>query len=209
MVQLENPAKTEVGVKKPIGSKFNFSWVLFIGFILLVGFFAKGLTLNPNFLPSQMIEKPFPEFQLRTIESTEELSTLKHKQDILGEPALVHVWATWCQICLQEHDDLMLIKQKWQPHIYGVSYKDEPTKVAKWLNAKGKPYDFTLDDRTGSLGVDLGVYGTPETYVIDGQGVILARHVGPISLAFFEQEFLPLLEVNKAKPPADAIRGTS
>lgn len=177
-------------------SKFNFNWLLFIGFILLVGFFAKGLKLNPNFLPSQMIQKPFPEFQLRSIEPH---STLKHKQDILGQPALVHIWATWCQICLHEHDDLMAIRQKWQPNMYGVNYKDDPTKVTKWFAAQGQPYDFTLDDRTGSLGVDLGVYGTPETYVIDAQGIILARHVGPISLALFERDFLPLLNLKKAK----------
>tara|TARA_R110002110_G_scaffold400317_2_gene616652 strand:+ start:11337 stop:11945 length:609 start_codon:yes stop_codon:yes gene_type:complete len=177
-------------------SKFNFNWLLFIGFILLIGFLAKGLKLNPNFLPSQMIQKPFPEFQLRSIESH---SALKHKQDILGQPALVHIWATWCQICLHEHDELMAIRQKWQPSIYGVNYKDDPSKVTKWFAGQGQPYNFTLDDRTGSLGVDLGVYGTPETYVIDAKGIILARHVGPISLTLFEREFLPLLNLNKSK----------
>lgn len=192
-----HPKNETITLDSKKSKKSNFSWVLLVGFIFLVGFFAKGLTLNPSFLPSQMLDKPFPDFQLRTIEKIESQSTLKYKKDILGQPALVHIWATWCQICLQEHDDLMAIKQKWQPRIYGVNYKDNPTKVAKWLGEKGKPFDFTLDDRTGSLGVDLGVYGTPETYVIDGQGVILARHVGPISLDFFEQKFLPLLNVGQ------------
>jgi len=205
MAQHKKDGKIEVHEGNLITRKFNFSWLLFLGFILLMVFFAKGLTLNPNFLPSQMLDKPFPDFQLRTIESIESQSSLKRKQDIVGQPALVHVWATWCQICLQEHDELMAIKQKWQPLIYGVNYKDEPIKVVKWFAAKGKPFDFTLDDRTGSLGVDLGVYGTPETFLINEQGVILARHVGAISLKTFEQKFLPLLGGNQTNSAERAL----
>lgn len=169
----------------------HFYWIAFLAFIVLVIFFVKGLGLNPAFLPSKLINEPFPEFTLRTIG---EPSSLKNKQDILGEPVLVHVWATWCGICLREHDDLLAIKQVWPYKIIGVNYKDEPAQVAKWLSQKGSPYDFSLDDRTGKLGIDLGVYGTPETYVVNEQGIIIARHVGPISKEVVERSVLPMLE---------------
>lgn len=169
---------------------FNFYWLIFLVFIVLILFFVKGLRLNPNFLPSQLIEKPFPEFTLRTIG---ENSTLKHRKDIVGEPALVHVWATWCGVCLQEHEELLNIQKIWPYKMVGVNYKDEPTQVIKWLSKKGSPYDFSLDDRTGKLGLDLGVYGTPETYILDASGTIIARQVGPITVENIQKVYLPLL----------------
>ena len=164
-------------------------WLVWIGFIILILFLGKGLSLNPNLLPSQMIDKPFPDFNLKSIDSNKMIQM----QDIMGKPGLVHVWATWCGVCLHEHESLMAIQQKWHPDIYSVSYKDQPNRVLQWLADNGDPYRMHLNDNLGKLALDLGVYGTPETYVVDAKGMIRFRHVGPLDMKLFEKKMLPLL----------------
>lgn len=164
---------------------------LWIGFIILIIFLGRGLMLNPNLLPSQLIGKPFPNFELYTLSDEPKLMV---SEALKGEPYLVHVWATWCGVCLQEHPIWLEIQEKWQPKIIGVSYKDPAKRALHWLNTQGNPYFFDLDDKGGKLGLELGVYGTPETYVVDDTGIIRYRHVGAISLEQFENHIQPLLK---------------
>lgn len=167
-------------------------WGLWLGFIVLIAFLAKGLQLNPYRLPSHEVSKPFPAFQLRTLQTQE----MMQREQLLGTPSLVHIWATWCGVCLKEHQTLLTIKRQWQPKIIGVSYKDQPGKVLAWLEKSDDPYDLLIGDPGGELALELGVTGTPETYLIDSQGVIRYRHVGPLSEAIFTEKLLPLLSVN-------------
>lgn len=165
-------------------------WFVWLLFIVLVIFLAKGLRLNPNLLPSQMIDKPFPVFNLKSVHDRKMIQT----SDILGKPCLVHVWATWCGVCLEEHQELINIQNKWHPTIYSVSYKDQPERVLKWLSNNGDPYKLHINDNMGRLALDLGVYGTPETYVLDKNAVIKFRHVGGLNTKIFEKEILPIIQ---------------
>lgn len=173
------------------GIQIKSSWIMFSIFMGLIVLLGVGLSLDPRFLPSKLIEKPFPQFSL---------SRLNHPQktvqqsDLMGRPGLVHIWATWCGVCLSEHEDLMQIASKWPYPIYSVLYQDNPEQAAQWLHSKGNPYVWTAIDNKGRLGLDLGVYGTPETYVLDAKGIIRYRVVGPLTVRKFEREILPLFK---------------
>lgn len=174
---------------KPQNKKISWYWGIWLGFVILILFLYKGLHLNPYQMPSKLIDKPFPAFELKSVFDANLIS----ENDIVGQPSIVHVWATWCGICLQEHKTLLDIKQKWQPTIYSVSYKDQPNKVISLLNKLGDPYDKHINDNIGKLALDLGLTGTPETYVLDEKGIIRYRHVGPLDIKTFENSILPLL----------------
>lgn len=168
------------------------SWFMLISFVCLIGLLGTGLSLNPGLLPSKMISKPFPEFELDNILSKK--NTQLTRKDIIGRPALVHVWATWCGVCLNEHSTLLQISHRWSYPIYSILYQDSAVKAQSWLSTKGNPYKYVIADYRGQLGVQLGVYGTPETYVIDSQGIIHYRWVGPLDMKRFENEVLPILK---------------
>jgi cytochrome c biogenesis protein CcmG/thiol:disulfide interchange protein DsbE len=151
---------------------------LFIPLILFAAmavFLFRGLSLNPQELPSALIDRPLPQFELPALGQERILA----RDDLLGEPALLNVWATWCVACRVEHPYLRQLADSGVP-IFGVNYKDEDGAAARWLAELGNPYRFNIADREGSLGLDLGVYGAPETYLLDADGVIRYRHVGVV-----------------------------
>lgn len=161
-------------------------------FVVLVGVLAAGFTLrNPHLLPSHMINKPFPQFKLAALNDPGKMLTA---QDIKGKVALVNVWATWCPNCAMENPEMLRIAKNAGIPIYGIDYNDDPAKAAQWLKENGDPYRFNIVDSKGTLGLDLGVYGAPETFIVDANGIIHHRHVGPIDQQIFENEILPIVK---------------
>lgn len=153
-------------------------------FIILGGFLWKGLSIDPRELPSALLNKPFPEFSLSALQQPERVLT---KQDFIGQPVLVNVWATWCPSCRQEHQQLLAIAQTREIPIIGLNYKDERDLAIEWLQQLGNPYQFNIYDDKGMLGLDLGVYGAPETYLLDAQGIIRHRHVGVLTAEAWQE----------------------
>ena len=142
-------------------------------FGIMALFLFRGLSLDPKELPSALIDQPLPEFQLRSLGEDRLLS----RQDVVGKAGLFNVWATWCVSCRVEHPYLQRLADMGIP-IYGINYKDEDGDALRWLEELGNPYVANIVDSEGSLGLDLGVYGAPETYLVDARGVIRYRHVG-------------------------------
>lgn len=147
-------------------------------FIVLGIFLWRGLSLDPKELPSALIDQPFPDFQMASLQQPDKVLT---KSDLLGKPVLVNVWATWCPACRQEHADLLAIARQGSIGIIGLNYKDDRAAAVKWLQDLGNPYVFNIFDENGMLGLDLGVYGAPETYLVDSEGIVRYRHVGVIT----------------------------
>ncbi len=163
-----------------------------IVFLLLVVFLGLGFQLkDPHLLPSALINKPFPMFELRDLHDENRLRT---EGDLTGEVALVNVWGTWCPNCVIEHPELMRISQQEDIGIYGINYNDDTAKAVHWLERRKDPYRFSIVDDEGTLAIDLGVYGAPETFVIDTAGVIRFRHVGPVTREIWEQEIFPVVQ---------------
>lgn len=152
-------------------------------FAILAVFLMRGLKLDPAAMPSALLNKPWPVFSLPTLESSETVSG----KNLLGQKALVNVWATWCVTCRVEHPFLMQLKQQ-DILIYGVNYKDNQADAKIWLQEKGNPYRFTIVDADGKLGIDLGVFGAPETYFIDSKGVIRYKHVGDLNQRIWQDK---------------------
>ncbi len=159
--------------------------------VVVIGIFlAIGLTLNPRELPSPLIGKPVPEFSLPPVKGrTLGLSSA----DLKGEVSLVNVFASWCVACRAEHPLLMELKQKGVVPIHGLNYKDRPQDAEKWLGELGDPYTRTGADINGRVGIDWGVYGVPETFVIDRQGRIAYKQIGPVTPEVLEKTILPLI----------------
>lgn len=160
-------------------------------FIVLVIFFALGLKLNPREVPSPLIGKPAPEFRLNLLhEPAKQLGPA----DLRGQVWLLNVWASWCGSCRQEHEVFIdLAKRKLLP-IYGMDYKDEAQAALTWLERLGNPYTAVIVDPDGRVGIDYGVYGVPETYLIDKNGVIRHKHTGPVTMEALEKTILPLVK---------------
>src|SRR6185436_18303690 len=158
-------------------------------FAVLVVFLAIGLNLNPREVPSPLIGKPAPAFQLAQLhENGKSLG----KQDILGQVWLLNVWASWCVSCREEHPVLLELAKRSVVPILGLNYKDKGDDANAWLKQFGDPYDLSAVDADGRIGIDYGVYGVPETYLIDAEGVIRYKQIGPVTPAVLEQKILPL-----------------
>ncbi|TCK07102.1 DsbE family thiol:disulfide interchange protein [Marinobacterium mangrovicola] len=154
-------------------------YVLFLPLVIFLGigfFLWRGLSIDPTELPSARLNQPFPAFEKASLTNPEQTLT---PDDLKGQVALVNIWATWCPTCKEEHAFLNQLAQQGVT-IYGINYKDEPVKAREWLKRYLDPYDKVVLDVDGKLGLDLGVYGAPETYVIDADGVIRYRHVGAV-----------------------------
>jgi cytochrome c biogenesis protein CcmG/thiol:disulfide interchange protein DsbE len=159
-------------------------------FFVLVGFLYRGLKLDPREVPSPLIGKPAPEFALTQLDKPEQ--TIR-RADMLGKVWLLNVWASWCEACREEHPYLVdFAKLKALP-IYGLDYKDERAPAQQWLADRGNPYDASLFDANGRVGIDFGVYGVPETFLIDKQGVIRFKQIGPLTPEVLNEQLLPLL----------------
>ena len=168
---------------------------LFI-FVVLGMFLFWGLNNDPTKLPSALLGKPMPKFELATLLNSDEL---KAEKDLVGNVSLLNVWATWCISCRVEHPYLMDIAKEGV-HIFGVNYKDQRKEAVDWLGEFGNPYVFSLYDENGRLGLDLGVYGAPETYILDGQGVIQYKHVGVIDQRVWLEVLKPIVDQLKQQP---------
>jgi cytochrome c biogenesis protein CcmG/thiol:disulfide interchange protein DsbE len=159
-------------------------------FIVLVIFLAIGLTRDPHEIPSPFIGKPAPAFTAPRLDAPEQSFS---SRDLLGQVWLLNTWASWCAACRQEHPILMdFAKTKTVP-IIGLDYKDRDADGLKWLARFGNPYDLSVMDRDGRIGIDYGVYGVPETFLIDKTGVIRYKHIGPITEEALQQRILPLI----------------
>jgi cytochrome c biogenesis protein CcmG/thiol:disulfide interchange protein DsbE len=165
-------------------------------FAVMVIFLGIGLTLNPREVPSPFIGKPAPEFSLPQVaDAGKTLSS----GDLKGRVSLVNVWASWCTSCREEHPVLLqLAKQNIVP-IYGLNYKDERDNALAWLQRFGDPYTASAFDPEGKTGIDWGVYGVPETFVVDSDGVIRHKQTGPITPEILEKKLLPLIRQLQAK----------
>lgn len=161
-----------------------------IVFAVLALLFWKGLSLDPTAMPSARVNSPVPEFTLPTLKDPDAQIT---PEVFEGQVSLLNVWATWCAACRVEHPFLVRLAESGVP-IYGVNYKDDVEEARKWLRQLHDPYRFSVVDADGRLGVDLGVFGAPETYVIDKQGVIRHRHVGVVDQRVWDEELGPLVE---------------
>ena len=160
-------------------------------FAALVAFLAVGLGLNPREVPSPLIGKPAPNFSLAVLH---EPSKLTQPQDMLGKVWLLNVWATWCSACRDEHPILMDLAGKGIVPIYGLDYKDNSMQALVLLRQMGNPYQVTAFDADGKVGIDYGVYGVPETYVIDRLGIIRYKLVGPVTQELLDNKILPLVK---------------
>ncbi len=150
-------------------------------FVALGVLFWIGLGVeDKTSLPSPLVGKPFPQFILNTVESGEETRTLP------AEPLLVNVWATWCPTCKAEHEFLNTLAAQGIK-IVGINYKDDDFKARQWLQLYGNPYLFNISDPDGMLGLELGVYGAPETFLVDSKGIIRAKHVGDLNTRVWEK----------------------
>ena len=150
-----------------------------------------GLSLNPREIPSALIGKPAPQFDLPPVQGRKlGLAT----RDLTGEVSLVNVFASWCTACRYEHPLFMRLQAEGTVPIHGINYKDRPHDAAKWLDELGDPYTRTGADRDGRVSIDWGVYGVPETYVIDRDGRIAFKKIGPVDAHTLEREILPLVE---------------
>jgi cytochrome c biogenesis protein CcmG/thiol:disulfide interchange protein DsbE len=156
---------------------------------LLVGFLAAGLKLNPREVPSPLVGKLAPAFELPLLQQPEKRFS---PADMRGKVWLLNVWASWCETCREEHPLLLnLAKQNLMP-ILGLNYKDKGEDAQRWLKQFGDPYQFSVVDANGRIGIDYGVYGVPETYLIDAEGVIRFKQIGALTPAVMEQKILPL-----------------
>ena len=159
-------------------------------FVMLAGFLFKGLFLNPREVPSPLIDKPAPEFALTRLDQPEQ--TIR-RADMLGKVWMLNVWASWCESCRDEHPYLVEFAKLKALPIYGLDYKDQREPAQQWLAERGNPYDASLFDVTGRTGINFGVYGVPETFIIDKQGVIRFKQIGPLTPAVLQDKVLPLL----------------
>ncbi|CAM3452437.1 thiol:disulfide interchange protein [Pseudomonas floridensis] len=175
-------------------------WILALPLLAFLGVAAvlfRGLYLDPAELPSALIGKPFPAFELREVQSERVLT----RADLPGKPALVNVWATWCIACRVEHPVLNRLAQQGVV-IYGVNYKDSNADALKWLKDFHDPYRLNIRDEEGSLGLNLGVYGAPETFLIDARGIIRYKHVGVIDDVVWREQLAGRYQalVDEARP---------
>lgn len=166
---------------------------LFLPLLLFAGigvFLAIGLTLDPRLVPSPLIGKPVPDFSLPPVRGrTLGLATAHLK----GEVSLVNVFASWCVACREEHPVFMQIQRDGVLPVHGLNYKDRPEDAARWLDEMGDPYTRTGADLDGRVAIDWGVYGVPETFVIDREGRIAYKHIGAVTPAVWNQKMLPLI----------------
>lgn len=160
-------------------------------FVLVVALLAVGLSRDPRYVPSPLIGKPAPDFKLRALASPARELTIA---DLRGQVFMLNVWASWCVACRTEHPLLVKLAASGTVDIIGLNYKDEREDALQWLRQRGDPYRLSVHDPKGDLGLDLGVYGVPETFIIDGEGVIRYKHIGPLNPDVLDAELLPLLQ---------------
>ena len=163
-----------------------------VAFVVLAGFLAAGLRLNPREVPSPLIGKPVPSFRLAQLHASDKFIAA---EDMRGKVWLLNVWASWCVSCRQEHPVLIDLNQQKKITIIGLNYKDDRAAAMTWLTQHGgDPYLVSAVDADGRVGIDFGVYGVPETFLIDKNGVIRYKHIGPVTAEALKEKILPMAE---------------
>ena len=157
----------------------------------IVAFLAVGLGLNPREVPSPLIGKPAPAFALPRLDDA---SQTVRREDLLGQVWMLNVWASWCAPCREEHPLVIDIARRQLVPVYGLNYKDTAPAAKAWLAGLGNPYRATLVDADGRAGIDFGVYGVPETFIIDRQGIVRLKHTGPLTPDVVRERIEPLLK---------------
>ena len=174
----------------------RFIWP-FAAFVILCGFLYVGLGLNPHEVPSPLVGKPAPAFSLPQLHSPQQSFA---PEQMKGRVWLMNVWASWCESCKDEHPLLVALSKQHIVPIVGLDYKDKREDAEGWLTKAGDPYDLSISDVEGRVGIDYGVYGVPETYVIDKQGVIQYKQIGPITQQSLQTKILPLVAKLEQQP---------
>ncbi len=165
-------------------------------FTVLIWFFARGLQLDPSYVPSPLIGKSAPEFSLPQLQDPE--ATLSH-MDLKGEYALLNVWATWCSGCYEDHPFLLELAQSDTIPIYGLNWKDDREAALTWLRQLGDPYEAVGFDELGEVAIDWGVYGAPETFLVATDGTVVYKHLSPLTQGVWEREFIPRIQSRAAE----------
>lgn len=174
-----------------------------ITFIILVFFFWFALDKDPTKLNSNLIDKPVPEFKLPALENPEIVYTPDSLPD---ELFLLNIWGSWCGPCHIEHPYLMKFAQQYEVPIVGVNYKDKTLDGLEFIESKGNPYSMIIADQEGQFGIDLGVYGAPETFIVDAVGNIRFRYVGVIDDRVWETKIQPAVEAIQGKPLTQLVQ---
>jgi len=164
------------------------------GFIILAAFLAVGLKLDPREIPSPLIDKPAPTFSVPTLfDAKQSIGS----EQLKGQIWLLNVWASWCVACRQEHPLLNELAEQNIVPLVGLNYKDERTDAINWLGERGNPYTIIAHDLKGNVGIDYGVYGVPESFLIDKNGQIRYKQIGPFTAEVIQQTLLPLIKTLK------------
>ena len=174
-------------------NRFNF-FIPAIGFFVLSLILWRGLYLDPKELPSMLIDKPMPEFALTTVDGNEISNA-----DLPNSMFLLNVWGSYCLPCLIEHPTLMRLAEEGEIPVVGINYRDKKQLALGWLGDNGNPFVFSILDESGRFGIDLGVYGAPETYLVDADGVIRYRHVSVLDENVWREDFLPAINKLQAE----------
>jgi cytochrome c biogenesis protein CcmG/thiol:disulfide interchange protein DsbE len=180
--------------RKTDAMKRSRAWLFLIplaAFAVLAVFLARGLSLNPREVPSPLIGKPAPAFVLPRLDDA---NVSVKREDMLGRVWVLNVWASWCAPCREEHPLWVDFARRSKVPIVGLNYKDQRANAQPWLRQLGDPYVMSLYDGDGKVAIDWGVYGVPETFVIDRQGVVRFKHVGPVTASLMREKIEPLLK---------------
>lgn len=180
--------------------KFILPIAVFVALGLLLAYAIEQMQTgeySPRDIPSPLIDKPLPSFALPNLEKPEQSV---RKSDLLGRVYLLNVWASWCAACRDEHPLLVALSREKRVPIIGLNYKDERQDALRWLQQLGNPYELSIADRDGRVGIDLGVYGVPETFLIDRTGIIRKKHIGPITEKSWKEKLLPMIEELSRQP---------
>jgi len=165
-------------------------------FVIVIPVFLIGLSRNPSELPSPHINKPAPEFELPSLHDA---AATVGTSDFAGEVALLNVWATWCVGCRHEHDFLLTLAETGGVPIYGLNWHDRREDALRWLERLGDPYVASAYDADGQVGIDWGVYGAPETFLIGADGTVLHKHLSPLTPEIWERDFVPKIKAARGE----------
>lgn len=165
-----------------------------VAFAILIPVLMIGLTRNPNELPSPLLQNPAPVFELPSLQDpARSVGSATYADQVV----IVNVWATWCPGCRQEHDFLLELAAEGTVPIFGLNWRDNRPEALRWLEALGDPYIESAYDEDGRTGIDWGVYGAPETFLLDQNGIVIHKHIAPLTRQVWEQEFVPLIAEQK------------
>lgn len=167
-------------------------------FLVLAAFLARGLSRDPHEIPSPLVGRQAPLFELPQLQTVQANAApagpaMFTPASMRGQVWLLNVWASWCASCREEHPVLMAAARRGDVPLIGLDYKDAPADAQRWLAQHGDPYRLSAVDRDGRVGMDYGVYGVPETYLIDAQGIIRHKHIGPLTEAVMQEKILPMV----------------